>query len=154
MNKRNYQKELEKLIDQAQKEQKVPSLFLHSCCAPCSSYVLEYLSQYFNITVFYYNPNIYPEEEYQKRVHEITRLVNSMEFVHPVKLVEGHYDPQEFFQMATGMENVPEGGERKKRHVWQQKVDLTILRPLCQSAHSRMLPRLMKSEKNWQKSIM
>ena len=100
LNKRNYQKELEKLIDQAQKEQKVPSLFLHSCCAPCSSYVLEYLSQYFNITVFYYNPNIYPEEEYQKRVHEITRLVNSMEFVHPVKLVEGHYDPQEFFQMA------------------------------------------------------
>ena len=112
MNKRNYQKELEKLIDQAQKEQKVPSLFLHSCCAPCSSYVLEYLSQYFNITVFYYNPNIYPEEEYQKRVHEITRLVNSMEFVHPVKLVEGHYDPQEFFQMAKGLENVPEGGER------------------------------------------
>ena len=112
LNKRNYQKELEKLIDQAQKEQKVPSLFLHSCCAPCSSYVLEYLSQYFNITVFYYNPNIYPEEEYQKRVHEITRLVNSMEFVHPVKLVEGHYDPQEFFQMAKGLENVPEGGER------------------------------------------
>ena len=112
MNKRNYQKELEKLIDQAQKEQKVPSLFLHSCCAPCSSYVLEYLSQYFNITVFYYNPNIYPEEEYQKRVHEITRLVNSMEFIYPVKLVEGYYDPQEFFQMAKGMEDVPEGGER------------------------------------------
>ena len=112
MNKRNYQKELEKLIDQVQKDNKVPSLFLHSCCAPCSSYVLEYLSKYFNITVFYYNPNIYPEEEYRKRVHEITRLVNSMEFIHPVKLVEGHYDPQEFFQMAKGMEDVPEGGER------------------------------------------
>ena len=112
MNKRNYQKELEKLIDQEQKDNKVPSLFLHSCCAPCSSYVLEYLSKYFNITVFYYNPNIYPEEEYQKRVHEITRLVNSMEFEHPVKLVEGHYNPQEFFQMAKGLEDVHEGGER------------------------------------------
>ena len=112
MNKRNYQKELEKLIDQAQKDNKIPSLFLHSCCAPCSSYVLEYLSKYFNITVFYYNPNIYPEEEYRKRVHEITRLVNSMEFEHPVKLIEGHYDPQEFFQMAKGLEDVPEGGER------------------------------------------
>ncbi|MFR7395995.1 MAG: epoxyqueuosine reductase QueH [Blautia wexlerae] len=73
---RNYQKELEKLIDQIQKENKVPRLFLHSCCAPCSSYVLEYLSKYFNITVFYYNPNIFPEEEYRKRVHEITRLVD------------------------------------------------------------------------------
>ena len=112
MNKRNYQKELEKLIDQAQKDNKIPSLFLHSCCAPCSSYVLEYLSKYFNITVFYYNPNIYPEEEYRKRVHEITRLVNSMEFEHPVKLIEGHYDPQEFFQMAKGLEDIPEGGER------------------------------------------
>ena len=112
MNKRNYQKELEKLIDQAQKDNKIPSLFLHSCCAPCSSYVLEYLSKYFNITVFYYNPNIYPEEEYRKRVHEITRLVNSMESEHPVKLIEGHYDPQEFFRMAKGLEDVPEGGER------------------------------------------
>ena len=112
MNKRNYQKELEKLIDLAQKDNKIPSLFLHSCCAPCSSYVLEYLSKYFNITVIYYNPNIYPEEEYRKRVHEITRLVNSMEFEHPVKLIEGHYDPQEFFQMAKGLEDVPEGGER------------------------------------------
>ena len=112
MNKRNYQKELEKLIDQEQKDNKIPSLFLHSCCAPCSSYVLEYLSKYFNITVFYYNPNIYPEEEYRKRVHEITRLVNSMEFEHPVKLIEGYYDPQEFFQMAKGLEDIPEGGER------------------------------------------
>ena len=111
MNKRNYQKELEKLIDQAQKDNKIPSLFLHSCCAPCSSYVLEYLSKYFNITVFYYNPNIYPEEEYRKRVHEITRLVNSMEFEHPVKLIEGHYDPQEIFQKAKGLKDLPEGGE-------------------------------------------
>ena len=112
MNVRNYQKELDRLIGQIQKENKVPSLFLHSCCAPCSSYVLEYLSKYFDITVFYYNPNIYPEEEYRKRVQEITRLVNSMEFEHPVKLIEGRYDPQEFFRMAKGLEDIPEGGER------------------------------------------
>ena len=112
MNVRNYQKELDRLIGQIQKENKVPSLFLHSCCAPCSSYVLEYLSKYFDITVFYYNPNIYPEEEYRKRVQEITRLVNSMEFEHPVKLIEGRYDPQEFFRMAEGLEDIPEGGER------------------------------------------
>lgn len=112
MNIRNYQKELDRLIGQIQKENKVPSLFLHSCCAPCSSYVLEYLSKYFDITVFYYNPNIYPEEEYRKRVQEITRLVNSMEFEHPVKLIEGRYDPQEFFRRAKGLEDIPEGGER------------------------------------------
>ena len=112
MNIRNYQKELDRLIGQIQKENKVPSLFLHSCCAPCSSYVLEYLSKYFDITVFYYNPNIYPEEEYRKRVQEITRLVNSMEFEHPVKLIEGRYDPQEFFRMAKGLKDIPEGGER------------------------------------------
>ena len=66
MNKRNYQRELDQLLEHTQKEEKVPRLFLHSCCAPCSSYVLEYLSQYFEITVFFYNPNISPEEEYQK----------------------------------------------------------------------------------------
>ena len=112
MNIRNYQKELDRLIGQIQKENKVPSLFLHSCCAPGSRYVLEYLSKYFDITLFYYNPNIYPEEEYKKRVQEITRLVNSMEFEHPVKLIEGRYDPQEFFRMAKGLEDIPEGGER------------------------------------------
>ena len=111
MNQRNYQKELEKLIDQAQKDNKIPSLFLHSCCAPCSSYVLEYLSKYFNITVFYYNPNIYPEEEYRKRVAEIRRLVAEMPFTHPVHIEEGAYDPQVFYEMAKGMEKVPEGGE-------------------------------------------
>ena len=65
--KMNYQKELEKLIVKLEKEEKVPRLLLHSCCAPCSSYVLEYLSNYFDITVFYYNPNIFPESEYTKR---------------------------------------------------------------------------------------
>ena len=71
MNKRNYQRELDALLTDIEKEHKVPRLFLHSCCAPCSSYVLEYLSEYFEITVFFYNPNISLEEEYRKRVEEI-----------------------------------------------------------------------------------
>lgn len=112
MNKRNYQKELDRLLEGIEKEGRTPRLFLHSCCAPCSSYVLEYLSRYFEITVFFYNPNISPKEEYEKRVEEIRRMIGEMEFVHPVKLVEGEYDPQVFFRMAKGMEHIPEGGER------------------------------------------
>ena len=72
---RNYQKEMEKVIGCLEEEEKVPKLLLHSCCAPCSSYVLEYLSQYFEITVFYYNPNIFPEEEFYKRIREQERLI-------------------------------------------------------------------------------
>lgn len=112
MNKRNYQKELDRLLEGIEKEGRTPRLFLHSCCAPCSSYVLEYLSRYFEITVFFYNPNISPAEEYEKRVEEIRRMIGEMEFAHPVELVEGEYDPQVFFQMAKGMEHIPEGGER------------------------------------------
>lgn len=112
MNKRNYQKELDRLLEGIDKEGRTPRLFLHSCCAPCSSYVLEYLSRYFEITVFFYNPNISPAEEYEKRVEEIRRMIGEMEFVHPVKLVEGEYDPQVFFRMAKGMEHIPEGRER------------------------------------------
>ena len=70
MNKINYQKELDKVINCLEQQGRVPRLLLHSCCAPCSSYVLEYLSDYFEITVFYYNPNIYPPEEFGKRVEE------------------------------------------------------------------------------------
>ena len=112
MNARNYQKELEKLIDQIQKENKVPRLFLHSCCAPCSSYVLEYLNRYFEITVFYYNPNIYPESEYTKRIWEQQELISRMPFVHPVSFLAGPYDQERFYEMARGLEHVKEGGER------------------------------------------
>ncbi|MDC7286966.1 epoxyqueuosine reductase QueH [Blautia schinkii] len=108
----NYQKELEKIISESQRRETVPRLFLHSCCAPCSSYVLEYLSRFFSITVFYYNPNISPREEYEKRVQEIRRLIDEMEFVHPVDFVEGEYCPQDFYAMAKGLEDIPEGGER------------------------------------------
>lgn len=108
----NYQKELEKLIDTLQEKGEVPRLLLHSCCAPCSSYVLEYLSRYFSITVFFYNPNIFPKEEYEKRVEEIKKLIGKMTFVHPVSFVKGEYCPEKFFAMAKGLEDVPEGGER------------------------------------------
>lgn len=108
----NYQKELEKIIEQGKRENKVPRLFLHSCCAPCSSYVLEYLSEYFAITVFYYNPNISPKEEYEKRVDEMKRLISEMKFKYPVEFLEGEYHPEEFYAMAKGLEDAPEGGER------------------------------------------
>ena len=109
---RNYQKELEKLLQGLNDGTKTPRLFLHACCAPCSSYVLEYLSEYFEITVFFYNPNISPKAEYAKRAQEIRRLIGEMKFSHPVTLVEGEYRPEEFFAMAKGLEDVPEGGER------------------------------------------
>lgn len=109
---RNYQKELEKLLAENTKEGRIPRLYLHACCAPCSSYVLEYLSQYFAITIFFYNPNISPSEEYEKRVEELCRLVSEMDFVHPVKVEMGEYRPQDFFAMAKGMEEEPEGGIR------------------------------------------
>ena len=110
--KHNYQQELDRLLESVKGLDRPPRLLLHACCAPCSSYVLEYLSQYFEITVFYYNPNISPQEEYEKRVREIDRLIREMTFANPVSLIAGPYDPERFFAMAKGLEDVPEGGER------------------------------------------
>lgn len=112
MNKVNYQKELEKLIGKLEQTKEVPRLFLHSCCAPCSSYVLEYLSQYFEITVFYFNPNIAPEEEYRKRVEEQKRLIEQLPALHPIGFAEGRYEPKEFYDKVKGLEKEPEGGAR------------------------------------------
>ena len=108
----NYQKELEKTIDRLEKDKQIPRLLLHSCCAPCSSYVLEYLSEFFEITVFYYNPNIFPENEYTKRILEQQQLIRDMKFKHPVTFLAGNYDRERFFEMAKGMELLKEGGER------------------------------------------
>lgn len=108
----NYQKELDKLLVKLKKEERVPTLLLHCCCAPCSSYVLEYLSEYFQITVFFYNPNIDPESEYTKRILELQRLISSMNFKHPVSFIAGQYDSDRFYEMAKGLETVKEGGER------------------------------------------
>ena len=112
MQNRNYQKELEKLIEKQQRDGEKPSLLLHSCCAPCSSYVLEYLAPYFNICDFYYNPNISPKREYEDRKDELVRLISEMGLSTEVSFLEGTYHPEDFFAMAKGLEDLPEGGER------------------------------------------
>lgn len=112
MNKINYQKELDRVIDKITKEGRVPKLLLHVCCAPCSSYCLEYLSKYFDITVYFYNPNISIADEYNYRLSEEKRLVSLMPFEYPVKVVEGDYLPKDYFDYVKGLENEPEGGKR------------------------------------------
>lgn len=112
MNKINYQKELDTLISNIDKEGLVPSLLLHSCCGPCSSYCIEYLSSYFKITVFYYNPNIYPKEEYYQRVKEQQRFIEAFPTKYPVSFIEGDYDTESFYEIAKGLENEPEKGLR------------------------------------------
>lgn len=112
MNRRNYQRELEAVIKENESKSRVPRLLLHSCCAPCSSYVLEYLSDYFEITVFYYNPNISPAEEYEKRAAEQRHLIDQLPAKHPIRLVVGAYEPERFYAVSKGLEMVPEGGER------------------------------------------
>lgn len=112
-NNRNYQKEMEKIIEGLRGEKK--SLLLHSCCAPCSSAVLEKLQEIFEITVFYYNPNISEDTEYRKRVEEQKRLIEAFNRKKPdciIKIIDGDYEPQEFYAIAKGLENCPEGGER------------------------------------------
>ena len=89
-----------------------PSLLLHSCCGPCSSYVLEVLSQHFNVSVLYFNPNIYPESEYEKRLAEQIKIIDGMPFKNPVSLMECDYDENEFLAAAQGFENEREGGAR------------------------------------------
>ena len=119
MNQINYQKELEKLLEKLSRERgmegSVPTLFLHSCCAPCSSYVLEYLCGRFRITVFYFNPNISDSAEYRHRVEEQKRLIRAYNEEcrgYSISVLEGDYEPERFFQTAQGLEDCPEGGER------------------------------------------
>ena len=105
----NYQKKLDELISSLDG---APTLLLHSCCAPCSSYCLEYLAQYFRITVLYYNPNISPREEFFKRAEEQRRLISQMPVKNAVTLVVDEYEPGEFYSAVMGLEDAPEGGER------------------------------------------
>ncbi len=112
MNKVNYQRELDQIIDRLRQEEKVPKLLMHSCCAPCSSYCLSYLAEYFHITIYYYNPNITEQAEYQKRVKEQQRLLRELPVKYPISFVEGAYEPEVFLTMAKGMEQFPEGGGR------------------------------------------
>ena len=119
MNHVNYQKELEKLLGKTEREQGeggfAPALLLHSCCAPCSSYVLEYLCGRFRITVFYFNPNISDSAEYRHRVEEQKRLIDTYNREgrgYLISVIEGDYEPRRFFDAAQGLEDCPEGGER------------------------------------------
>lgn len=89
-----------------------PRLLLHSCCGPCSSYVLEYLSDYFDITLFFYNPNIQPAEEYEKRLLTQKKLLERAKYKNPVAFLAGEYEPQRFFEAVKGLENCREGGAR------------------------------------------
>ncbi|NLL76557.1 MAG: epoxyqueuosine reductase QueH [Clostridiales bacterium] len=126
---KNYAKELDKIIEERKKdgENERKTLLLHSCCAPCSSYVMEYLREYFDITVFYYNPNITEDAEYRRRVEEQKRLIKvynrqvetgMFENMHStfkarkIGVIEGDYEPECFYHMAKGLERCPEGGER------------------------------------------
>ena len=108
----NYQILLDRELERITKGGHQPRLLLHACCAPCSSYVLEYLSRYFQITVLFYNPNISPASEFDLRAEELARLIGEMPLANPVNCVVGHYDPAEFAAIAKGHENDPEGGER------------------------------------------
>lgn len=112
MNKINYQLELDKIINKIEGENTTKSLLLHSCCAPCSSYVLSYLNKYFNITVFYYNPNITNKEEYLKRKQEQIRLITELPADNKIKILDADYNPEKFFEISKGLEDCREGGER------------------------------------------
>ncbi|MBR5738663.1 MAG: epoxyqueuosine reductase QueH [Lachnospiraceae bacterium] len=109
MERRNYQKELDERIKGLDH---VPTLLLHVCCAPCSSYVLEYLSEFFEITVYYYNPNIAPKEEYELRASEVERLVREQPHRHPVHVLTEAYGADVFYQAVRGLEKEKEGGAR------------------------------------------
>ena len=109
----NYQKELEKIIANNEKEGVKPTLLLQVCCAPCSSYCLEYLHKYFSITVLFYNPNIYPENEYAVRESELLRLIDELGF-NDINVMKTTFNPDEFYTAIKGLEDCKEGGDRCK----------------------------------------
>ena len=114
-NKRNYQKELDELLkglDLNEGALKRPRLLLHCCCAPCSSYVTEYLHQYFSITVFFYNPNITEQDEYEKRKEELKRYLSEVPFGEEISWIDADYEPALFLEAAKGLEREPERGKR------------------------------------------
>ena len=109
---RNYSKELNKLMEALCRENKRPTLLLHACCAPCSSAVLEQLTEQFAVSVLFFNPNIAPKTEFEKREAELERLIREMPAARDAKLIRTEYDPKQFYDAVCGMEDIPEGGER------------------------------------------
>ena len=108
----NYQIVLDETLKQISLSGKTPKLLLHACCAPCSSYVLEYLSNYFEITIYYYNPNIHPENEYIRRINELKKFLTEFKPKNKVNLVEGTYNTLEYFNEIKGLEDLGERSER------------------------------------------
>ena len=105
----NYNNEMHKQMENIEEGTK---LLLHACCAPCSSAVLEKLANFFDITIYYYNPNISDQKEYNKRINELKRFISKFNTKYQVKLIEGKYEPEKFNEMAKGMEHLPEKGKR------------------------------------------
>ena len=111
----NYQRDLGYIIRWNQRQGIVPTLLMHACCGPCSTYCIEYLSQFFKITIFYYNPNIAPADEYAHRVAEIKRFVSEFKTKYPVEFIEGKYEPDKFYDWVRGYESEAEGGTRCRK---------------------------------------
>ena len=109
----NYGRLLDEKLRELEKNGEKPSLLLHACCAPCSSHTLDFLNRRFEITLYFCNPNIAPEEEYDFRLSELKRLVQEMKL--DVKIVEETYDPTSFTELAKGLEALPERGERCRK---------------------------------------
>lgn len=120
----DYQKVMDTELDAIHASGKVPKLFLHACCAPCSSYCLEYLTNHFEVTLFFYNPNISPVSEYENRLNELERLVKEQPHKYPVTIFKAPYDPSVFYDMAKGHEKDPERGERCRMCI-RQRLELT-----------------------------
>lgn len=108
----NYQKELEAILKRLPKDERKPVLVLHCCCAPCSTYVLQYLVQYFTIKILFYNPNISPPSEYDRRLLELHALLRQMKLEQEIAVLEAEYDPALFYERVRGLEDEPEGGKR------------------------------------------
>ena len=111
----NHQLALERELARIEASGRRPRLLLHSCCAPCSSYCLEYLTRWFDLVVYYYNPNISPAAEFEHRLAELCRLVGELPLAGGVEVVAGPYEPERFYALAKGLEDAPEGGERCER---------------------------------------
>ncbi|WP_300409416.1 epoxyqueuosine reductase QueH [Lagierella sp.] len=111
MNKKNYHLELERIIEGIDLDNP-PSLLLHSCCGPCSTSVLEYLTSYFKVTILYYNPNIFPKEEYFKRLEEQKKVIEKVEGKFEIDFIEGRYVPEEYFDAVKEVKDLPEGSKR------------------------------------------
>ena len=132
-----YQKALDTLLARLDETGERPTLLLHCCCAPCSSYVLQYLHAHFRLVLFFYNPNISPQAEYDKRLAELRRMLADMGLLGEVHLIEGRYEPERFFAAVRGLEDAPEGGFTDEQPEKRRRSAQTISAPRFPSARTR-----------------